>query len=267
MIDCHNHILPGVDDGARSVEESCAMAQALLDCGVTRVCCTPHTTEWAHAGDTASIQARVAELQKAFEQRAIRLELLPGAEAHLTTTLASDVKRGAVATLNGTSYVLLEFPYDFLPEGFERVVFELQLQGFRPVIAHPERIAPIADDPNILYELVRRDCLAQLTAMSLSGGFGPRIREVSELMLEHNLVHLIATDAHDAEPGSRLFALPQARDAARRIVGADRGRALFEETPARVVAGERVEVAEPLEYKRRFSLSLWERARERVRRS
>ncbi|MFI5265799.1 MAG: tyrosine-protein phosphatase [Chloroflexota bacterium] len=251
MIDLHNHILPGVDDGARSVEEACDMARALVDQGVTTACCTPHTTEWATAGDEASILARVARLRATLAKQSIPLELLPGAEAHITPTLAADVQRHAVPTLNGTPYLLLEFPYDLLPPFFERVVFELRVHGIRPVIAHPERIAPIADDPNILYQLVRRGCLGQLTAMSLAGGFGPRVREVSELMLEHRLVHAIASDAHDAQPGSRLFALPDARSSASRLLGESAASALFDATPAKIVAGEPIEPPEPVEYKRK----------------
>jgi protein-tyrosine phosphatase len=251
MIDLHNHILPGVDDGARSVEEACDMARALLDRGVTKACCTPHTTEWATAGDEAAIVARVDQLQAALAEHNIGLELLPGAEAHISPTLPADVQRHAVATLNGTQYLLLEFPYDLLPPFYERVVFELQVQGIRPIIAHPERIAPIAADPSILYQLVRRGCLGQLTAMSLSGGFGARVREVSELMLANRLIHLIASDAHDAKPNSRLFAIPEARAAAGRIAGAEAVSDLFENTPARIIAGEAVEAPEPLEHKKK----------------
>jgi protein-tyrosine phosphatase len=266
MIDLHNHILPGVDDGARSVEEACDMARALVERGVSRVCCTPHTTEWAHAGDAAGIAARVDQLRAALAEQPIELELAAGAEAHITPDLPARVKSGAVPALNGTPYLLLEFPYDHLPPFADSVIFELQVQGIRPVIAHPERIAPIAEDPNILCGLVRRGCLAQLTAMSLAGGFGPRVREVSELMLEHRLAHVVASDAHDAEPGSRLFAIPEARACAQRLLGAE-ADALFEATPAAILAGSQVAAAEPLAYKRRFALSLWERARVRVRRS
>jgi protein-tyrosine phosphatase len=234
MIDLHNHILPGVDDGAKSVEEACEMARALLSQGVTAVCCTPHTTEWASAGDEPRIQQRVAELRVALASDGLGLELLAGAEAHITPSLAADVQRHEVPTLNGTPYLLLEFPYDSVPPFYERVVFELQVNGIRPVIAHPERIAPIADDPGIL-----------------SGGFGPRLREVSELMLEHRLVHLIASDAHDAQPDGRLYALEGARSAATRLLGGQPAKALFEDTPARIVAGEPVAAPEPIMPKKR----------------
>jgi protein-tyrosine phosphatase len=251
MIDLHNHILPGVDDGARSVEEACDMARALLTQNVSAVCCTPHTTDWAAAGNAAAIERRVEDLRATFADRGVPLALMAGAEVHLAPALAADVQAGKVPTLNGTSYLLLEFPYDFLPPHFERVVFELQVKGILPVIAHPERIAPIAEDPSILYGLVKRGCLGQLTAMSLAGGFGPRVREVSELMLEHHLVHLIASDAHDAQPGSRLFALNDARAAAVRLMGESRAAALFESTPAAIAANAAVEASDPLEYKKR----------------
>src|SRR2546423_474209 len=134
MIDLHNHILPGVDDGAGSMEEACRMAKALVDQGVSQVCCTPHTTEWATAGDEARIRERVSELQTALAEQAISLQLLAGSEAHLSPTLAADVERRAVASLNGGPYLLLEFPYDVLPPSYERVIFDLQTQGLRLVI-------------------------------------------------------------------------------------------------------------------------------------
>lgn len=252
MIDLHNHILPGVDDGAGSLDDACDMARALLEQGVTTVCCTPHTTEWATAGDEKSVRQRVASLETSFSDRAIALPLLPGSEAHITPTLAADVAAHRIPSLNGSRYVLLEFPYDSLPPSYERVVFELQAQGVRPVIAHPERIAPIADDPTILYELVRRGCLAQLTAMSLTGGFGSRIREVSELMLDHDLIHVVASDAHDAKAGSRLFAIQPAREAATRQRGLAAADRLFDTTPATIVANGPVSAETPREPKRRF---------------
>src|SRR5213082_3262738 len=103
MIDTHNHILPNVDDGAKSAEESCEMARALVQLGVTTVCCTPHTTDWASAGDAASVRSKAVELQAMFDERGISLELVAGSEAHLSTTLAADIRQGKVGTLNGSS--------------------------------------------------------------------------------------------------------------------------------------------------------------------
>ncbi|HEX6513579.1 MAG TPA: CpsB/CapC family capsule biosynthesis tyrosine phosphatase, partial [Chloroflexota bacterium] len=240
--------------GSQSVEESCDMARALLEVGVTTVCCTPHTTEWAQAGDQASIGRHVEALRAVLVERDIRLELQPGAEAHITPTLAGELKAGRWPTLNGTPYMLLEFPYDYLPPFYEQVIFELQASGFRPLIAHPERIGPIVDDPNLLYRLVTRGCLGQLTAMSLAGGFGPRVRDVSQIMVENRLVHVVATDAHDAKPGSRLFAIPEARAAAARLAGEAAAVELFDMNPVRIAAGEPVHAPEPLQYRKRFSI-------------
>lgn len=251
MIDLHNHILPGVDDGARSVDDSRAMARALLAQGVSVVCATPHTTDWAHAGDAAQIRERVADLSEELTAGGIELRLLAGAEAHLSPSLAQDVAAGTIPTLNDSGYLLLEFPYDFLPAYYERIVFELQVAGTRVIIAHPERIAPLAEDPNLLYRLVNRGCLAQLTAMSLAGGFGPRPRDVSELLIEHRLVHLIASDAHDAESGGRLEAIAGAQAAATRLLGEEGARKLFRDVPASIISGLPVACDPPIEYKKR----------------
>ena len=250
MIDLHNHILPGVDDGAVSVEVACAMARDLVAQGITTVCTTPHTTDLSKLVDTADVRQRVAALQRVLDEEGIGLRLLPGSEARIAPTLVQDVQSGKVPTINGTSYLLLEFPYDSLPPFYERLIFELQVHGIRPIIAHPERIAPIADEPNILFQLVHRGCLAQLTAASLAGAFGPKPREVSEQMLEHNLIHVVASDAHACD--ERLSAVADAR----RACGA-RADELWDETPATILAGEPIHTAEPLEIKRRRFLGVF----------
>ncbi|MDE3076126.1 MAG: tyrosine protein phosphatase [Chloroflexota bacterium] len=248
MIDLHNHILPGVDDGARTIEESREMARALVARGVTAACATPHTTEWSSAGNAADIGARVADLQSDLDRQGIGLRLLPGAEAHITPQLAKQVREKQVPTLNGSQYLLLEFPYDHLPPYHEQVIFELQLDGIVPIIAHPERIDPIARDPRLLEQLVRRGCLAQLTASSLTGGFGRKVRAVSEAMLAHHLIHAIASDAHNADAAGRLAGLDDLHSTAARVVGPVRARELVEDIPAQVIAGGRVVPAPPKPY-------------------
>ena len=245
MIDLHNHILPDVDDGARSVADSLGMARALLDQDVTAVCVTPHTTEWSRLGGRSDLLERVTDLQSAFAETGLGLEILPGAEVHIEPHLPDPI------TLNDTPYVLLELPYDALPPSYDRVIFDLQVRGLRPIIAHPERITPIADDPNILFELVRRGCLAQLTAASLAGVFGSRIKDLSQLLLDHHLAHLIASDAHDT--GERLTALPHARH----VCGYDRWLELTTTVPSRIVAGEPVQPAQPVEVRRRRFLGVF----------
>jgi len=215
-------------------------ARALLAQGVTTVCATPHVNEWSTPPDVGRL---IGELQETFEAEGILLPLLCGAEVHLTP-------HPVQARLNASPYLLLEFPYDSLPPSYEQVIFELQIHGIRPVIAHPERITPIAEDPNVLYQLVRRGCLGQLTALSLAGGFGARLREISELMIEHNLIQVIASDAHDC--GDRLQAISEAR-----ALCGNRAVELFEETPRKILAGEAVKPAPPIEIRKRRFLGVF----------
>jgi protein-tyrosine phosphatase len=251
MIDLHNHILPDVDDGARSLQEACDMARQLVAAGVTTVCATPHAIEWSHLTGRDDVETRVFELQMELDRQEIRLVLLSGCEARITPTIVRDVESGTFPTLNGTTYLLLEFPYDSLPPGYDRLVFELLTRGVRPIIAHPERIGPLADDPNLLLALVRQGCLSQLTAASIAGAFGSHTRDVAETMLEHNLVHLVASDAHGCD--ERLAAIPAARQAC-----GSRARELFEDTPDAIIGGRVVEPAfTPAEVKKRRFLGVF----------
>ena len=251
MIDLHNHILPGVDDGARSVEEACDMARQLVAAGVETVCTTPHAIEWSHLSGRDDVETRVFELQMELDRREIRLVLLSGCEARITPTVVQDVESGLFPTLNGSRYLLLEFAYDSLPPGYDRLIFELLTRGVRPIIAHPERIAPLAEDPNLLLRLVQQGCLGQLTAASIAGTFGSRTREVAETMLEHNLIHLVASDAHGCD--ERLAGIPAAQQAC-----GSRARELFEDTPAAIISGRLVEPAlAPVEVKKRRFLGVF----------
>ncbi len=144
MIDIHNHILPGVDDGAKTIEESRAngagSAAAWRDYGLRYA---PHALSGRPPATAASIRQKVEELQHDFDSHGIDLQILVGSEVQITPTLARDVRERRVPTLNGSNYLLLEFPYDQLPQYYQQVIFELQLDGIIPIIAHPERIMPL----------------------------------------------------------------------------------------------------------------------------
>lgn len=227
------------------------MARGLAAQGVSVICATPHTTHWARAGDTQAIQARVGELQQALAQAGIAVQVLPGAEVHVEANLAEAARHRRITTLNGTDYVLLEFAYDSLSPGYERLIFELQLAGLRVVLAHPERITPFVDEPGRLFELISRGCLGQITAASLAGRFGKRVTDVARRFVEHRLVHVIASDAHDAAPGGRLDALASARETAISLIGEPAAASMMEELPAMIVAGQVVMVEAPLPPKAR----------------
>ncbi|WPZ18255.1 CpsB/CapC family capsule biosynthesis tyrosine phosphatase [Geobacillus subterraneus] len=245
MIDIHTHILPGIDDGAATVEDAIAMAQAAVKEGITTIIATPHHQNGNYDNPKPSILALAAELNDELKRRDIALTVLPGQEVRLHGDLLDGLARHEVMTLADTPYILIEFPPDHVPKYAEQLLFDVQLKGLMPIIAHPERNAEIIENPERLYQLVKRGAFAQLTASSVTGQFGKKIKTFSFQLIEANLAHFIASDAHNIK--TRPFRLRQAYDAIRNEYGANmvyyfqenaelliRGQAVFRDEPERV---------------------------------
>ncbi|MCL4534075.1 MAG: hypothetical protein M1370_02820 [Bacteroidetes bacterium] len=243
MIDLHTHILPGLDDGAQSVAEALEMARVALADGIHTVVATPHFgLEKGFAWE--EVLAAVDTLQAALTEAGLGLRVLPGAELMISPELPQLLGRDGAYSLNGSRYVLIELPLQQYPIYTEQVLFELQLKGLMPILAHPERNTQIQSDLDTLGRMVQRGALVQLTTGSLLGHFGGRMRQTAETILTHRMGHIIASDAHS--PQQRPPTLAEARLRAARIVGDDRATALVSTDPARVLADQLVPVAEPV---------------------
>src|SRR5947209_14359794 len=196
MIDTHLHILPGVDDGPETIQESLTLARTLLQEGIHSAIATPHYNDEFPQRSAAEIRERVYHLQQELDHHGIPLRLFAGHEALIKAGLPEDIQDGRLATLNGSSYLLLElWNSTWLPET-ERVIFELRAHGIVPIIAHPERYRAIQQDPARLAALLRQGVLAQVMAGSLTGMQGKTARRTAETLLKKGLIHCIASDAH-----------------------------------------------------------------------
>ncbi|MCD7034592.1 tyrosine protein phosphatase [Metabacillus sp. GX 13764] len=203
MIDIHSHILPGVDDGAQSLEDALQMARAAVNEGITKLVASPHHQNGAFNNDKSSILANVESLNIALQKEKIPLEILPGQETRIYGELLEDLATDVILPVNNSNYLLIELPSGHVPRYTEQLLFDLQLKGYTPVIVHPERNAEIIENPDILYNLVKKGTLTQVTAGSLTGHFGKKIKKFSLDLVEAQLTHLIASDAHNTN--SRSF--------------------------------------------------------------
>jgi len=238
MIDLHCHLLPGIDDGPATLEEALEMARIAVANGITAAHVTPHLHVGRWENDLAKIAAAVVTHRAALAQAGIRLELGYAAEVRLDYEILPLIEAGRVpflGTLEGYQVMLLEFPHSHVPIGADKFVDWLLARKVRPMIAHPERNKDLMRDPARLEPFVRQGCLLQLTADSVTGGFGDLCAQRAREFLEHGWVSVLASDAHDTV--DRPPRMAPGRDAAARIVGEEEARRMTLGTPLRIVRG------------------------------
>jgi protein-tyrosine phosphatase len=229
MIDLHCHLLPGIDDGAKDLETSLAMARMACSDGVSTIACTPHILPGVYNNSGPAIRQAVAQLREELSQAGIPICLVSGADVHIAADLPFQLGDGRALTLNDTRYLLLEPPHSQLPPRLDDLVFGLQAAGFVPILTHPERLSWIEGHYDRIRRLVRNSVLMQITASSLMGRFGRRPRYWAERMLDDGLCHLLATDAHDTK--RRPPVLAEARELVAQRLGQDEATHLVSTRP------------------------------------
>ena len=250
MIDLHCHILPGVDDGAKSLEESLLMARRAVEDGIHTIVATPHTLNGIYINSARKVTPKVASLQETLSKNHIKLQLYVGADVHLYPHMLELIESGDAGTINNArKYILLEFPSQVVPPKVKDEIFSLKLNGITPIISHLERNPVIQHNIDILYEFIRMGALCQVTAMSITGDFGGIAMQCAERLLRHRMVHVIASDAHSSE--SRPPVLSQAVEAAAEILeNYDDAERMVTEVPAAILSGNMPEIPEPILAKR-----------------
>ncbi|MFB1052056.1 tyrosine-protein phosphatase [Paraliobacillus sp. JSM ZJ581] len=209
MIDIHSHILPGIDDGAKHLEESVAMARAAVLEGIHTVIATPHHKNGRYDNTKEMILPLVDQLNTRLQQEEIPLTVLPGQESRIYGEMIEDCEEGVILPLNkNTRYVFVELPSSNVPRYAKKLLFDMQLNDLKPIIVHPERNKVIMEDPSILYDFVRNGALTQITAASVTGHFGKKIKKFTQELIKLNLTHFIASDAHNTS--SRGFRIQEA---------------------------------------------------------
>ncbi|MBO0452045.1 tyrosine-protein phosphatase [Candidatus Enterococcus murrayae] len=218
MIDLHSHILPGVDDGAQTLEDSLEMAKKAISQGITHLMCTPHHNNGKYNNPADKIIRDVAALQSELDQRGLELTLLEGQEVRMTELLLTAIKREEILFTDlDDTYLLVEFPTNDIPIYAEQMFYQLLSRGQVPVIVHPERNAVFREEPNRLIPFLEMGVLTQLTAPSIVGIFGSEIQKTARRMLEHQMLFMVASDAHNLR--HRTFLMKEAYEEIEKIGG------------------------------------------------
>jgi len=229
LIDLHSHLLPGVDDGAPNLSVSLAMARHAVEQGITHMACTPHILPGVYHNRGPDIRSATTDLQKALHSEGIPLRLVSGADVHMAPNFVAGLKSGELLTIADSRYVLVEPPHNTAPPQIEEFFFGLVTAGYVPVLTHPERLSWMGSRHETIKKLVQTGAWMQVTAGSCTGAFGRTALYWAQRLLDEGCVHLIASDAHDAERRPPDLAL--GREAVEKRVGAQEAEHLVYTRP------------------------------------
>jgi protein-tyrosine phosphatase len=232
MVDIHCHILPGLDDGADTLETSIQMAEMAIAEGITHVVGTPHANSH-YKFDPEIIRQRRDELQAAVGDR---LKLATGCDFHLSFDNLKDLEKNHPKyTINQKNYLLVEFDEFSIPPSMDDIMHHLHLIGLSPIVTHPERNAMLRSKPERLYRWLHQGSYVQITAQSILGRFGASAQALAEHWLDEDRVHFVASDAHNTK--SRPLQLRAAFDAVAKRRGKQVAQALFRDNPLAAFEG------------------------------
>ena len=255
LVDLHSHILPGMDDGAQSDAEALEMLRIAASDGIQVIAATPHVNRTTSPD---AILAGVARLNQLAVNEGVQIEVVPGSEVPIAADIVDRYHAGQVVTLNDTPYLLLELRQTAdWPPYVQTAIYDLQVAGLVPILAHAERYPAIRDDAGVLTGLISSGVVIQINASSLLGKSGADSQRAAEELLRNRMAHIIASDAH--RPHARAPRLQPALRHAATIVEAsyvDGMRA----TAAAILRGQPVTLPEPLTPNHRsWAVKLWER--------
>jgi protein-tyrosine phosphatase len=233
-IDLHLHYVPGVDDGARSLEEGLRLCRELKALGYERLVTTPHIRSGMFENTRSGLQQSFAAFCAAAEGATDLPELSLSAEHHCDSTLLELLERDDLLPYPGGHAILIEFGYDSLPVAVERVAFKLALKRLRPVIAHPERCAPLFRKTDAIERLLDQEVALQLDLMALTGKYGRAPRAAAERMLEEGVYTVASSDAHRPEDAVEVG---KGIEKLYKLVGDEEAQLLLADNPRRLLEG------------------------------
>ena len=244
MYDLHAHILPGVDDGAVTPEDTLDMSRVAAETGTKVVLATPHRKDVTEDWSVPYLHSLIADMNAQNQAHGVDLSLVLGMENHLDMDLPAEIEAGRALPMNGTRYILIEMPFFGRAEFLEDTLSEVQSMGLIPVLAHPERIEAFQEDPELLRRFLKNGMLSQITSGSVIGFWGEDVKKFTHSLLEQRMAHVMSSDTHHSN-GGRSPRMDVGLERAADIVGYEAAQAMLIDTPKAILNDEPLDVEPP----------------------
>lgn len=250
MIDFHSHIIPEIDDGSRSIEETMLLIKEAKEAGFTTIISTSHYLPGQYEFDEASRKQFLDVIQMGANNLGIDIELCLGSEIYVSYDMVDLLKEHNASTINGTNYVLFELPMQTEMPNLKNIIYNLLGNGYRPIIAHPERYAYVKEDPNWLLEYLELGVLFQSNYASIIGLYGKEAQKTVKLLLKNNMIHFLGSDVHKAKT---IYAkMPEILQELRKILERDQIKKLTKTNAQLVLENKTIYTEIPTKIKKSF---------------
>ena len=236
MIDIHSHIIPNVDDGARSVEETFNILKEAQEAGFTDVILTSHFLLNYYETNAQELIFWKEKLQEVLKKQGTKINLHSGMEIYITNQMEELLENKKILTLANSGYMLIELPLATNVKYFDYVVYYLEAKGIKPIIAHPERYKCVQKDPDIVEEYIENGCLIQCNYGSIVNLYGREAEKTIKTLLKKNQVHFLGSDVH-RENGTYLIVLDAIKKI-RKIIGENKINELTTINPKKILQNE-----------------------------
>ena len=247
MIDMHTHILPNIDDGSKSIEETFNLIKEAKEAGFEAIVSTSHYIEDYYETNVAERKVWLSAITEKLKEANINTSLYIGNEIYISDNIIGVLEEGKAATINDTSYVLFEMPLNAKPLNLYDVVYEMLQYKLVPILAHPERYSFIQDDPEIVYDLIQKGVLMQANYASIVGTYGQKAQILVKKFLESDMIHFFGSDVH--RQNTIYPKIPNILVELENVIGKEKLYELTTLNPSLVLQNKKIDIDEPAEIK------------------
>ena len=261
VIDIHCHILPAIDDGAKSLDEAIEMARIAQNEGIKIIVNTSHYNPRFEFKKGNEVLEELDRFNKVLKDYNIDLEVIAGNEVYCTTDIIQIIENKEFFTINNSRYILLEFSHMGLPKNISDIIYEIKLRGYTVILAHIERYIEVQKKPNVVYDYIKEGALIQINASSIMGKNGKGAKYVCDTLLDNNMVHVVGTDAHSSTRRRPL--IKDVYNHVAHVYGINRANKIFNDNAKKIINNQEliIEIQEPSDNNVSFFKKIYKKLR------